>query len=145
MLHKIHHVTSTAIELKVDLQDFKGNLAYVNGMQVSVLEIQHPSSYIYFPYQETEELQGTLLNTTISRSSVQEIKAVEQQVKLALQTCLVVSLVPRLLPYRQTGRKPGRSDHVPRDNPYVVLCVVLIIELLPTQSVLSVTNNTRTL
>ena len=49
---------------------------------------------------------------------------------------LDTSLVPRLLPYRKTGREPGRSDHVPRD----VLCVVLIIELLPTQSVLSGTR-----
>ena len=31
---------------------------------------------------------------------------------------LVVRLVPRLLPYRKTGREPERSDHVPRD----VLC-----------------------
>ena len=28
------------------------------------------------------------------------------------------------------GREPGRFDHVPRD----ILCVVLIIELLPTHS-----------
>ena len=39
------------------------------------------------------------------------------------------SLVPRLL-HRQAGREPGRFDHVPHD----VACVVLIIELLPTQS-----------
>ena len=39
------------------------------------------------------------------------------------------SLVPRLL-HRKTGREPGRFHHVPRD----VACVVLIIELLPTQS-----------
>ena len=43
------------------------------------------------------------------------------------------SLVPRLL-HRKTGREPGRFDHVPRDVACVVLCVVLIIELLPTQS-----------
>ena len=33
----------------------------------------------------------------------------------------------RLLPYRKTGRKPGRSGHVPRDVLCVVLCVVWII------------------
>ena len=43
------------------------------------------------------------------------------------------SLVPRLL-HRKTGREPGRFHHVPRDVACVVLCVVLIIELLPTQS-----------
>ena len=42
------------------------------------------------------------------------------------------SLVPRLL-HRKTGREPGRFHHVPRDVACVVLCVVLIIELLPTQ------------
>ena len=41
--------------------------------------------------------------------------------------------------------EPGRSDHVPRDVLCVVLCVVLIIELLPSQSVLSViSTDTRT-
>ena len=45
----------------------------------------------------------------------------------------MVSLVPRLL-HRKMGREPGRFDHVPRDVTCVVLCVVLIIELLPTQS-----------
>ena len=44
------------------------------------------------------------------------------------------SLVPRLLPYRKTGREPGRFNHVPRDVQCVVLCVVLIIKLLPTHS-----------
>ena len=47
----------------------------------------------------------------------------------------IYSLVPRLLPYRKTGREPGRTDHVPSDVLCVVLCVVLIIELLPTRSV----------
>ena len=42
---------------------------------------------------------------------------------------MTISLVPRLL-QRKTGREPGRFDHVPRD----VACVVLIIELAPTQS-----------
>ena len=61
---------------------------------------------------------------------------------VALRTCGVVvshvpeaSLVPRLLPYRKTGREPGRTDHVPSDVLCVVLCVVLMIELLPTRSV----------
>ena len=56
------------------------------------------------------------------------------------------SLVPRLLPYRKTGREPGRTDHVPCDVLCVVLCVVLIIELLPTQSVplsMAVLSGTR--
>ena len=45
-----------------------------------------------------------------------------------------ISLVPRLL-HRKTGREPGRFDHVSRDVACVCgLCVVLIIELLPTQS-----------
>ena len=44
------------------------------------------------------------------------------------------SLVPRLL-YLKTGRETGRFDHVARDVACMVLCVVLIIELLPTQSV----------
>ena len=44
---------------------------------------------------------------------------------------------PGSSPCRKAGREPGRSDHVPRDILSVVLCVVLIIELLPTQSVLS--------
>ena len=61
----------------------------------------------------------------------------EQKDKSYLQNIPESSLVPRLLPYRKTGREPGRSDHVPRDVLCVVLCVVLIIELLPTQSVLS--------
>ena len=43
--------------------------------------------------------------------------------------CRCPSLVPRLL-HRKTAREPGRFYHVPRD----VACVVLIIELLPTQS-----------
>ena len=47
-----------------------------------------------------------------------------------------ISLVPRLLPYRKTEREPERSDHVPRDILCAVLCLVLIIELLPTQYVL---------
>ena len=47
--------------------------------------------------------------------------------------CKTISLVPRLL-HRKTGREPGRFHHVPRDVACVVLCVVLIIELLPTQS-----------
>ena len=50
--------------------------------------------------------------------------------KQMLDTC---SLIPRLL-HRKTGREPGRFDHVPHDVACVVLCVVLIIELLPTQS-----------
>ena len=58
--------------------------------------------------------------------------------RILLQVRGLASLVPRLLPYRKTGREPGRTDHVPRDVLCVVLCVVLIIELLPTQSVLSV-------
>ena len=37
----------------------------------------------------------------------------------------------------KTGRNPGRFDHVPRDVACMVLCVVLIIKLLPTQSDLS--------
>ena len=41
----------------------------------------------------------------------------------------MASLVPRLL-HRKTEREPGRFHHVPHD----VACVVLIIELLPTQS-----------
>ena len=47
----------------------------------------------------------------------------------------VVALYPiKLLPMLKEGREPGRSDHVPHD----ILCVVLIIELLPMQSILSV-------
>ena len=49
-----------------------------------------------------------------------------------------LSLVPRLLPCRKTGREPGRTDHVFCGVLCMVLCVVLIIKLLPTQSVLSV-------
>ena len=45
----------------------------------------------------------------------------------------VVASYPGSSPCRKAGREPGRSDHVPRD----VLCVVLVIKLLPTQSVLS--------
>ena len=45
----------------------------------------------------------------------------------------LLNLIPRLL-HRKTGREPGRFIHVPRDVACVVLCVVLIIELLPTQS-----------
>ena len=76
----------------------------MHSTQVPVLEIQHPSSYIYFPYQETEELQGTLLNTTISRSSVQEIKAVEQQVKLALRAWWL-ALYPGYTPLQTNGER----------------------------------------
>ena len=54
------------------------------------------------------------------------------------------SLVPSLLPGRKTGREPGRSDHVPCDI-LCVVCVTLIIELLLTQSVLSVTSGTLAL
>ena len=54
------------------------------------------------------------------------------------------SLVPRLLPGRKMGREPGRSDHVPCDI-LCVVCVILMIELLPTQSVLSVTSGTLAL
>ena len=43
------------------------------------------------------------------------------------------SLVPKLL-CQKTGREPGRFDHVPCDVVCVVLCVVSIIKLLPTQS-----------
>ena len=49
---------------------------------------------------------------------------------------LLVALAsyPGSSPCQKLGREPGRSDHVPHD----VLCVVLIIELLPTQSILNV-------
>ena len=50
-----------------------------------------------------------------------------------MSVCNRFSLVPRLL-HRKKGREPGRFHHVPRDIVCVVLCVVLIIELLPTQS-----------
>ena len=53
-------------------------------------------------------------------------------------------LVPRLLPGRKMGREPGRSDHVPCDI-LCVVCVILMIELQPTQSVLSVTSGTLAL
>ena len=43
------------------------------------------------------------------------------------------------------GREPERYDHMPRDVLCVVLCVVLIIELLPTQSVLRVISSTQAL
>ena len=46
------------------------------------------------------------------------------------------SLISRLLSCRKTGREPGRSDHMPHDIPYVVLCMILMIGLLPTQPVL---------
>ena len=39
------------------------------------------------------------------------------------------------------GREPGRSDHVHYDVLCVVLYVVLIIELLPTYSILSVISD----
>ena len=55
------------------------------------------------------------------------------------------SLVPGLLPCKEMGREPERYDHMPRDVLCVVLCVVLIIELLPTQSVLRVISSTRAL
>ena len=45
----------------------------------------------------------------------------------------LLSLIPRLL-HRKMGREPGRFNHVPRDVVCMVLCVVLITELLPTQS-----------
>ena len=54
------------------------------------------------------------------------------------------SLVPRLLPGRKMGREPGRSDHVPCDI-LCVVCVILMIELLFMQSVLSVTSSTLAL
>ena len=52
-----------------------------------------------------------------------------------------LSLVPRLLLCRKTGREPGGTDHVPRDVLCMVLCVVLIIKLLLTHSVLSVNKS----
>ena len=57
-----------------------------------------------------------------------------QQVSLSWSMWLAVSmarpsLVPRLLPM-QKSRKSRRPDHIPHD----ILCVVLIIEILPTQS-----------
>ena len=54
------------------------------------------------------------------------------------------SLVPRLHPGRKMGRELGRSDHVTCDI-LCVVCVILMIELLPTQSVLSVTSGTLAL
>ena len=53
------------------------------------------------------------------------------------------SLVPRLLPYRKTGREPGRTDHVPRGR---TMRGFMTIELLPTQSVplsMAVLSGTR--
>ena len=55
-----------------------------------------------------------------------------------LPAAVATRLVPRLLPYRKTGREPGSTT--------VVLCMVLIIELLPTQSVplsMAVLSGTR--
>ena len=43
------------------------------------------------------------------------------------------SLVLRLLP-RKMEKEPGKFNHISHDVACVVLCVVLIIELLPTQS-----------
>ena len=48
-----------------------------------------------------------------------------------LPSVYLTSLVPGSYP--ENGREPGRFDHVPRDVA-VVLCVVMIIKLLPTQS-----------
>ena len=62
---------------------------------------------------------------------VPQFQITASTLKRALLPC--TSLVPRLL-HRKTGREPGRFYHVPRDVVCVVLCVVLIIELLPTQS-----------
>ena len=43
------------------------------------------------------------------------------------QIPMQVASYPGFSPCRKTGREPGRFDHVPRDIPCVVLCVVLII------------------
>ena len=55
--------------------------------------------------------------------------------------CRLVYPHTRAPPLQKMGREPRRFDHVPRDIP----CVVLIIELMPTQSVLSVISGTRVL
>ena len=53
------------------------------------------------------------------------------------------NLVPRLFLsflYKITGREPGRLHHVHDDVLCVVLCVVLVIELLPTHSLTTVSS-----
>ena len=53
-----------------------------------------------------------------------------------------VNVYPRSqAPPQETAREPGRSDHMPCD----VLCVVLITELLPMQSVLSIISSIQVL
>ena len=73
---------------------------------------------------------------------VRVFAAIMRGFRVSVYCACAISLVPRLLPCRKTGREPGRSDHVPRHVLCVVLCVVLTIELLPTQSILSVTSGT---
>ena len=48
-----------------------------------------------------------------------------------------------MLLHRKMGREPGRFDNVPRDVVCVVLCEVLIIGLLPTQSDLSIVQHCK--
>ena len=82
-------------------------------------------------------------HTRASRNSVNRSLSPLVNIRESVDYVGMASLVPRLLPYRQMGREPGRSDHVHRD----VLCVLLIIELLPTQPVplsVSVLSGTRT-
>ena len=48
----------------------------------------------------------------------------------------LLALYPGSSPCRKTGREPGRFDHVNHDVACLVLCVVLIIELLPSNKIL---------
>ena len=59
-----------------------------------------------------------------------------------VRTCGIALLYPGSSPCQKAGREPGRSDHMPRDVLCVVLCVVLVIESLPTLSALSVISGT---
>jgi len=58
-----------------------------------------------------------------------------------------ISLVPRLLPsflshtVQKTKREPGQFDHVCDDILCMALCVVLVIELLPTHAVLALSES----
>ena len=96
-LDKIHHLRSTPTQLQVDMRNVK-KTQHTHSTQVSVQEIHHPSTF--YQYQDTVELQETLLITKMNRSLLQEIKTMMQQVTIVqgLQRFLVVQQTSSIKP-----------------------------------------------
>ena len=130
-LDKIHRLTSTGTELRVDLQDFWWTLSLckVLKFQCRGFKIQ----ITIYQYQDTVELLATLLHIIMDISSVQEIKTmmliqvavVHRATKVAggtmfatIQTSMVSTMVDHTHPLLMawTGTH-GRDTITPSNSP----------------------------